>query len=95
MEKQPASAIYTGYGQSPVFWKIWVKATYAGLDLRPISSISICRKISGISTSILQSQYGQAAAAGYKEEFYSLEKGVDDMCELPGQGNLLLNFFYE
>ena len=79
MEKQPASAIYNlGTGKARSFEDL-VKATYAGLDLPPnIQYIDMPEDIRDKYQYFTEANMAKLRAAGYKEEFYSLEKGVDD-----------------
>ena len=79
MEKQPASAIYNlGTGKARSFEDL-VKATYAGLDLPSnIQYIDMPEDIRDKYQYFTEANMAKLRAAGYKEEFYSLEKGVDD-----------------
>jgi ADP-L-glycero-D-manno-heptose 6-epimerase len=79
MEKQPASAIYNlGTGKARSFEDL-VRATYAGLDLPPnIQYIDMPEDIRDKYQYFTEANMAKLRAAGYKEEFYSLEKGVDD-----------------
>jgi len=79
MEKQPASAIYNlGTGKARSFEDL-VKATYAGLDLPAhIRYIDMPEDIRDKYQYFTEADMKKLRAAGYTEEFYSLEKGVDD-----------------
>src|SRR5258708_6477526 len=79
MEKQPASAIYNlGTGKARSFEDL-VKATYAGLDLpAKINYIDMPEDIRDKYQYFTEANMQKLRAAGYEEEFYSLEKGVDD-----------------
>ncbi len=79
MEKQPASAIYNlGTGKARSFEDL-VKATFAGLDLPAnIQYIDMPEDIRDKYQYFTEANMQKLRAAGYKEEFYSLEKGVDD-----------------
>ncbi|HEX9512591.1 MAG TPA: ADP-glyceromanno-heptose 6-epimerase [Puia sp.] len=79
MEKQPASAIYNlGTGKARSFEDL-VKATYAGLDLpAKIDYIDMPEDIRDKYQYFTEANMQKLRAAGYEEEFYSLEKGVDD-----------------
>ncbi|MES1160915.1 MAG: ADP-glyceromanno-heptose 6-epimerase [Bacteroidota bacterium] len=79
MEKQPASAIYNlGTGKARSFEDL-VKATYAGLDLPAhIRYIDMPEDIRDKYQYFTEADMRKLRAAGYMEEFYSLEKGVDD-----------------
>ena len=79
MEKQPASTIYNlGTGKARSFEDL-VKATYAGLDLPSnIQYIDMPEDIRDKYQYFTEANMAKLRAAGYKEEFYSLEKGVDD-----------------
>jgi ADP-L-glycero-D-manno-heptose 6-epimerase len=79
MEKQPASAIYNlGTGKARSFEDL-VKATYAGLYLPAnIQYIDMPEDIRDKYQYFTEAGMQKLRAAGYEEEFYSLEKGVDD-----------------
>jgi ADP-L-glycero-D-manno-heptose 6-epimerase len=79
MEKQPASAIYNlGTGKARSFEDL-VKATYAGLDQPAnIRYIDMPEDIRDKYQYFTEATMEKLRAAGYTEEFYSLEKGVDD-----------------
>lgn len=79
MEQQPASAIYNlGTGKARSFEDL-VIATYAGLDLPAnIQYIDMPEDIRDKYQYFTEANMQKLRAAGYTEEFYSLEKGVDD-----------------
>ena len=79
METQPASAIYNlGTGKARSFDDL-VKATYAGLDRDPeIQYIDMPEDIRDKYQYFTEANMQKLRAAGYSEEFYSLEKGVDE-----------------
>jgi ADP-L-glycero-D-manno-heptose 6-epimerase len=79
MENQPASAIYNlGTGKARTFDDL-VKSTYAGMDLDPvIQYIDMPEDIRDTYQYFTEANMRKLRAAGYKDEFYSLEKGVDD-----------------
>lgn len=79
MENQPASAIYNlGTGKARGFNDL-VKATFAGLDLQPqIEYIDMPEDIRDKYQYFTEASMDKLKAAGYSNEFYSLEKGVDD-----------------
>jgi ADP-L-glycero-D-manno-heptose 6-epimerase len=56
-----------------------VKATFAGLDLQPaIEYIDMPEDIRDKYQYFTEAKMAKLSAAGYLNEFYSLEKGVDD-----------------
>ncbi|HMU73498.1 MAG TPA: ADP-glyceromanno-heptose 6-epimerase [Ferruginibacter sp.] len=79
MEQQPASAIYNlGTGQARSFNDL-VKSTFAGLDMQPsIEYIDMPADIRDKYQYFTEANMDKLRKAGYKDEFYSLEKGVDD-----------------
>lgn len=79
MENQPASAIYNlGTGRARSFNDL-VKATFAGLDMPPnIEFIDMPEDIRDKYQYFTEAAMDKLKAAGYSNEFYSLEKGVDD-----------------
>jgi ADP-L-glycero-D-manno-heptose 6-epimerase len=79
MEEQPGSGIYNlGTGQARTFDDL-VKATFAGLDLSPnIVYIDIPIDIRDRYQYFTEAKMDKLRAAGYKDEFFSLEKGIDD-----------------
>jgi ADP-L-glycero-D-manno-heptose 6-epimerase len=79
MERQPVSAIYNlGTGKARSFEDL-VKATYAGLDLPAnIQYIDMPEDIKDKYQYFTEASMQKLRNAGYTEEFYSLEKGVDD-----------------
>lgn len=79
MEKKPASAIYNlGTGQARSFNDL-VKATFAGLDMKPdIEYIDIPEDIRDKYQYFTEANMDKLRTAGYSAEFYTLEKGVDD-----------------
>lgn len=79
MQNQPASAIYNaGTGTARSFNDL-VKSTFAGLDLQPvIEYIDIPEDIRERYQYFTEADMDKLKEAGYTNEFYSLEKGVDD-----------------
>ena len=79
MEKQPRSAIYNlGTGKARTFDDL-VKSTYAGMDLDPvIQYIDMPEDIRDKYQYFTEANMQKLREAGYEDEFYSLEKGVDD-----------------
>ena len=79
MEEQPKSAIYNlGTGKARTFDDL-VKSTYAGMDLDPvIQYIDMPEDIRDKYQYFTEANMRKLREAGYKDEFYSLEKGVDD-----------------
>ncbi len=79
MEHQPASAIYNlGTGQARSFNDL-VKSTFAGLDMQPdIEYIDMPADIRDKYQYFTEANMDKLRKAGYKAEFYSLEKGVND-----------------
>jgi ADP-L-glycero-D-manno-heptose 6-epimerase len=79
MDRQPASAIYNlGTGKARSFEDL-VKATYAGLDQPAhIRYIDMPEDIRDKYQYFTEANMQKLREAGYTEEFYSLEKGVDD-----------------
>jgi ADP-L-glycero-D-manno-heptose 6-epimerase len=79
MENQPASAIYNlGTGKARSFEDL-AKATFAGLDLAPkITFIDMPEDIRDKYQYFTEATMEKLRAAGYKEQFYSLEEGVGD-----------------
>lgn len=79
MGKQPASAIYNlGTGTARSFNAL-VKSTFAGLDMQPeIEFIDMPEDLRDKYQYFTEANMDKLKAAGYTNEFYSLEKGVDD-----------------
>ena len=79
MENQPRSAIYNlGTGKARTFDDL-VKSTYAGMDQDPlIQYIDMPTDIRDKYQYFTEANMGKLRDTGYKDEFYSLEKGVDD-----------------
>lgn len=79
MENQPASAIYNlGTGKARSFNAL-VQSTFAGLDMQPnIEFIDMPEDIRDKYQYFTEANMDKLKAAGYTNEFYSLEKGVDD-----------------
>ena len=79
MENQPDSGIYNlGTGQARSFEDL-ANATYAGMDLAPqIQFIDMPEDIREKYQYFTEANMQKLKAAGYTEEFYSLEKGVND-----------------
>lgn len=79
MQHQPASAIYNlGTGQARSFNDL-VKSTFAGLDMQPsIEYIDMPEDLRDKYQYFTEANMDKLRKAGYKAEFYSLEKGVDD-----------------
>jgi ADP-L-glycero-D-manno-heptose 6-epimerase len=79
MEKQPRSAIYNlGTGTARTFNDL-VKSTYAGMDLDPnIQYIDMPEDIRDKYQYFTEANMKKLRDVGYTDEFYSLEKGVDD-----------------
>lgn len=79
MNHQPASAIYNlGTGKARTFNDL-VKATFAALDVKPnIEYIDMPEDIRESYQYYTEANMNKLKAAGYKEEFTSLEKGVED-----------------
>ena len=78
-ENKPASSIYNvGTGIARSFNDL-VKSTFAGLDLQPeINYIDIPEDIRDKYQYFTEANMDKLKAVGYTNEFYSLEKGVDD-----------------
>ncbi|HNF03559.1 MAG TPA: ADP-glyceromanno-heptose 6-epimerase [Ferruginibacter sp.] len=91
MEHQPASAIYNlGTGQARSFNDL-VKSTFAGLDMQPsIEYIDMPEDLRDKYQYFTEANMDKLRKAGYKAEFYSLEKGVDDYV----RNYLVKNEFY-
>ena len=79
MQNQPTSAIYNlGTGKARSFNSL-VKSTFAGLDLQPnIEFIDMPEDIRDKYQYFTEASMDKLKVAGYKKDFYSLEKGVDD-----------------
>ena len=79
MQHRPASAIYNlGTGKARSFEDL-VRATYAGVDLPVnIQFIDMPEDIRDKYQYFTEATMDKLRKAGYTEEFYSLEKGVDD-----------------
>lgn len=79
MQHQPASGIYNlGTGKARTFEDL-VKATFAGLDLPPkIQYIDMPDDIRDKYQYFTEAEMQKLRKAGYSENFYSLEEGVND-----------------
>jgi len=79
MENKPASAIYNlGTGEARSFNDL-VNATFAGLDLQPvIEYIDMPEDIRDKYQYFTEAKMEKLKKAGYPNEFYSLESGVND-----------------
>ena len=79
MENKPASAIYNlGTGKARTFEDL-AKSTYRGLDIEPqIQFIDMPEDIRDKYPYFTEANMQKLRAAGYTEDFYSLEKGVED-----------------
>ena len=79
MQHQPISAIYNlGTGEARTFNDL-VKATFAGLDLKPaIEYIDMPEDIRDKYQYFTEAKMEKLRATGYTDAFFSLEKGVDD-----------------
>lgn len=79
MQHQPASGIYNlGTGKARTFEDL-VKATFAGLDLPPkIEYIDMPDDIRDKYQYFTEAEMKKLRNAGYSENFYSLEEGVND-----------------
>ncbi|WP_460557428.1 ADP-glyceromanno-heptose 6-epimerase [Ferruginibacter profundus] len=79
MQNKPASALYNlGTGDARSFNDL-VKSTFAGLDLAPvIEFIDMPEDIRDKYQYFTEAKMEKLKNAGYPNEFYSLEKGVDD-----------------
>jgi ADP-L-glycero-D-manno-heptose 6-epimerase len=79
MENQPDSGIYNlGTGKARAFEDL-VKATFHGLDLPPvIEFIDMPEDIRDKYQYFTEANMDKLRKAGYAEQFYSLEQGVDD-----------------
>jgi ADP-L-glycero-D-manno-heptose 6-epimerase len=79
MENQPASGLYNlGTGTARSFEDL-VKATYAGLDKESvIEYIDMPEDIRSTYQYFTEANMNKLNDAGYKDEFYSLEQGIDD-----------------
>jgi ADP-L-glycero-D-manno-heptose 6-epimerase len=79
MENKPASGIYNlGTGQARSFEDL-VKATFAGLDKGSnIVFIDMPEDIRDKYQYFTEANMNKLRAAGYKDEFFSLEKGIND-----------------
>jgi ADP-L-glycero-D-manno-heptose 6-epimerase len=79
MENEPPSGIYNlGTGMARAFDDL-VRATYAGMDLAPqIQFIDMPEDIREKYQYFTEANMKKLQGAGYSEEFYSLEKGVND-----------------
>ena len=79
MENEPASGIYNlGTGQARSFEDL-VKATFAGLDKESnIVFIDMPEDIRDKYQYFTEANMNKLRAAGYKDEFFSLEKGIND-----------------
>jgi ADP-L-glycero-D-manno-heptose 6-epimerase len=79
MQNKPASAIYNlGTGKARSFNDL-VRSTYAGLGMQPqIEYIDIPEDIRDKYQYFTEATMDKLKAAGYTDEFYSLENGVGD-----------------
>ncbi|MBS1750113.1 MAG: ADP-glyceromanno-heptose 6-epimerase [Bacteroidetes bacterium] len=79
MKNQPRSSIYNlGTGEARSFFDL-AKATFAALDKEPdIRFIDMPEDIRDKYQYFTEADMFKLRTAGYKEEFFSLEKGVDD-----------------
>ncbi len=79
MERMPTSGIYNlGTGKARSFEDL-VKSTYAGLDMEPvIQYIDMPEDIRDKYQYFTEANMSKLRRAGYMQEFYTLEKGVDD-----------------
>jgi len=79
MENQPKSGIYNlGTGKARTFEDL-VSSTFEGLDLpTKIEFIDMPEDIRDKYQYFTEANMDKLSSAGYKQEFYSLEKGVDD-----------------
>jgi ADP-L-glycero-D-manno-heptose 6-epimerase len=79
MEIRPGSGLYNlGTGKARSFEDL-VKATFAGLDLPPsIEYIDMPEDIRDKYQYFTEANMKKLRDAGYRDEFYSLEEGVDD-----------------
>jgi ADP-L-glycero-D-manno-heptose 6-epimerase len=79
MENQPASAIYNlGTGRARSFEDL-VKSTFAGIEMpADIVYVDMPEDIRDKYQYFTEANMNKLRNAGYKYEFYSLEKGVDD-----------------
>jgi len=79
MKNQPRSTIYNlGTGQARSFYDL-ANATFAGLDKEPdIRFIDMPEDIKDKYQYFTEADMFKLRTAGYKEEFFTLEKGVDD-----------------
>ena len=79
MKSQPRSTIYNlGTGDARSFYDL-AKATFAALDKEPdIRFIDMPEDIRDKYQYFTEAEMFKLRAAGYKEEFYTLERGVDD-----------------
>lgn len=91
MLNPPVSAIYNlGTGEARSFNDL-VRSTFAGLDLEPvIEFIDMPEDIRDKYQYFTEANMDKLKAVGYREEFYSLEKGVDDYV----RNYLAKNIFY-
>lgn len=79
MQKQVASGLYNlGTGKARSFADL-AFSTYAGLDLRPsVEYIDMPEDIRNKYQYFTQADMQKLINAGYTDEFYTLEKGIDD-----------------
>jgi len=79
MENKPSSGLYNlGTGIARSFEDL-VKATFAALDLEPnIEFIDMPEDIRDKYQYFTEANMSKLKAVGYKDDFYSLENGVDD-----------------
>lgn len=79
MQHQPKSGIYNlGTGKARSFDDL-VKASFGGLDLAPhIEYIDMPEDIRDTYQYFTQANMDKLRSVGYMDEFYTLEKGVDD-----------------
>ncbi|HEX4373157.1 MAG TPA: ADP-glyceromanno-heptose 6-epimerase, partial [Puia sp.] len=79
MEHQPTSGIYNvGTGKARSFTDL-ANSTFAGLDMKPkIEFIDMPDDIRFTYQYFTEAKMNKLRSVGYMDEFYSLEKGVDD-----------------
>jgi ADP-L-glycero-D-manno-heptose 6-epimerase len=79
MEHQPTSGIYNvGTGKARSFTDL-ANSTFAGLDMKPkIDFIDMPDDIRFTYQYFTEAKMNKLRSVGYMDEFYSLEKGVDD-----------------
>ena len=79
MQYQPPSGLYNlGTGKARTFDDL-VLATFRGLDMAPnIEYIDMPEDIRETYQYYTQASMAKLRSIGYMEEFYSLERGIDD-----------------